>query len=228
MTTPLETVTLESKIDGFAFTALHAQAQGARRGGVVLLQEIFGLDRFVRADAQRWARLGFEVLAPSLFDRQEPGFVAEHDADGVQQGFRYAQAGGADTPTQDVETCVDELVKRGPAFVVGYCYGGWIAWLSACKIDTLAAAACYYGGRIAQDAAYKPLCPVILHFAGDDSHIPPSQVAVIRAAHPELPVWVYEGARHGFNNEGGPAHHGPSARLARERTLELFNANGAS
>ena len=155
----LETVTLESKIDGFVFTALHAEPVGERKGGVVILQEIFGLDRYVQADVQRWARLGYEVYAPSLFDRQEAGFLAEHDADGVQQGFRYAQANGADNPTYDTETCADELVKRGAAFVVGYCYGGWIAWLSACKIDTLAAVSCYYGGRIAHDAAYKPLCP---------------------------------------------------------------------
>lgn len=228
MTSPtMETVTLESKIDGFRFTALHARPAGERKGGVVVLQEIYGLDDYVRADVQRWARLGYEVYAPSLFDRQEPGFVAAHDADGLQLGFRYAQANGADTPTHDVETCVDDLLSRGATFVVGYCYGGWIAWLAACKIDSLAAAACYYGGRIAQDAAYPPLCPVVMHFGAEDPHIPQSQVDIIRAAHPELPVWSYEGAGHGFNNLGAPSHHHASADLARRRTLELFQANGA-
>lgn len=221
-------ITLESKIDGFAFSALHAQAEGRRRGGVVLLQEIFGLDRFMQADTARWAALGFEVLAPSLFDRAEPGFVAEHDADGVQQGMRYAQGIGVDPPTYDVETCVDELTRRGPAFVVGYCYGGGMAWLAACKIDTLAAASCYYGGMIAAFAAARPLCPVVMHFGGQDAHIPPDRIDVVRRHHPDLPVHVYETGGHGFNNEGGPAYDRRSAELARRRTLELFAANGAA
>ena len=223
----LKTVTLESKIDGFAFTALHAEAVGERKGGVVILQEIFGLDEYVQADVQRWARMGYEVYAPSLFDRQEPGWTGPHDADGVAEGFRYAQANGADNPTYDTETCVDELVKRGAAFVVGYCYGGWIAWLAACKIDTLAAASSYYGGRIAQDAGYTPLAPVVMHFGAEDAHIPQSQIDIIRQHHPDIPVWVYEGAGHGFNNLGGAAHHHASAELARKRTLALFEANGA-
>lgn len=227
MPVPLRTVTLESKIDGFALTALHADPVGERKGGVVVLQEIFGLDEYVQADVQRWARLGYEVYAPSLFDRQAPGWTAAHDPDGLAEGFRYAQANGTDNPTYDAETCVDELVKRGAAFVVGYCYGGWVSWLCACKIDMLAAAACYYGGRIAQDAAYKPLCPVVMHFGAEDPHIPASQIDIIRQHQPEIPVWVYEGAGHGFNNLGGAAHHHASAELARSRTLDLFEANGA-
>lgn len=222
-----QTITLQSKIDGFGFTALHAEAQGRRRGGVVLVQEIFGLDRYVQADVARWSALGFEVLAPSMFDRQEPGFVAEHDADGVQQGFRYAQANGLDNPTYDVETCADQLAQRGPAFVVGYCYGGGIAWLAAAKIDNLAAVSCYYGGMIAAHAKARLLCPAILHFGGEDAHIPQAQIDVIAQAHPDLPIHVYEHAGHGFNNAGGAAYHKPSADLALQRTLALFAANGA-
>ena len=227
-TAAMKTVTLDSKIDGFAFTALHAQAQGPRKGGVVLVQEIFGLDAFMRADVERWSGLGFEVYAPSLFDRAEPGFEAEHGPDGIQQGMRYAQGVGIDPPTYDIETCVDELVKRGPAFVVGYCYGGWMAWLAACKIDTLAAASCYYGGMIAADAAAKPLCPVVMHFGGQDAHIPPERIETIRRHQPDLPIHVYETAGHGFNNEGGPQFDRAAADSARKRTLELFAANGAA
>lgn len=224
----MKTTTLESKIDGFAFGALHAPAEGRRRGGVVLVQEIFGLDRFMEADAARWSALGFEVLAPSLFDRAEPGFVGEHDAEGLRAGRRYAEAVGLDAATYDVETCVDELVKRGPAFVAGYCYGGSVAWLAACKIDTLAAASCYYGGLIARHATAKPLCPVVVHFGGADPHIPASDAELIGRAHPDLPVHVYEGAGHGFNNEGGANFHRGASELARRRTLELFAANGAA
>ena len=224
----MKTLTLESKIDGFAFTALHAQAQGRRRGGVVLLQEIFGLDRFMQADVARWSALGFEVLAPSLFDRAEPGWTGEHDGDGVQQGMRYAQGIGIDPPTYDIETCVDELTHRGPAFVVGYCYGGGMAWLAACKIEDLCAASCYYGGMIAAHAAARPLCPVVMHFGAQDAHIPQDRVELIRRHHPDLPIHVYETAGHGFNNDGGHAYDRASAELARARTLELFAANGAA
>ena len=223
----MKMVTLESKIDGFGFGALHAQAERPRKGGVVLLQEIFGLDRYMQADVERWSKLGFEVYAPSLFDRGEPGFTADHDGDGVQHGMTLAQGIGVDAPTQDVETCVDALVTRGPAYVVGYCYGGGIAWLAACRIDTLAAASCYYGGMIPTFAAAKPLCPVILHFGALDAHIPSERIDLIRHAHPDLPIHVYETGGHGFNNEGGLAYDRPSAELARRRTLELFAANGA-
>ena len=223
----MNTVTLESKIDGFAFSALHAPAEGSRRGGVVLLQEIFGLDDYMRADVARWAALGFEVLAPSLFDRAEPSFVADHDEEGLRTGRRYAEAVGLDNATHDTETCVDQLTTRGPAFVVGYCYGGSVAWLAACKIDTVAAAACYYGGLIARHATARLLCPAVLHFGADDAHIPASDAEAVRRAHPETGVFRYEGAGHGFNNAGAPGYHSAAAELARRRTLELFAANGA-
>ena len=180
----MKMMTLESKIDGFGFTALHAEAEGPRKGGVVLLQEVFGLDAYMQADVARWSALGFEVLAPSLFDRAEPGFVADHDPDGLQAGMRYAQGTGVDTPVHDTETCVDRLVARGPAFVTGYCFGGSVAWLAACRIDTLAAASCYYGGMIARHAGARLLCPAVVHFGADDAHIPAADAEASRRAHP--------------------------------------------
>lgn len=223
----MKTITLESKIDGFEFTALHAPAQGSRKGGVVLLQEIFGLDRYMQADVARWSKLGFEVLAPYLFDRAEPGFTADHDEDGVRAGRRYAEAVGLDNATYDTESCVDWLTARGPAFVVGYCYGGSVAWLAACKIDTLAAASCYYGGLIAKHANARLLCPVLVNYGADDAHIPAADAEAVKRAHPEIDVFRYAGAGHGFNNEGAPSYDAAAAELARKRTLELFAANGA-
>ena len=223
----MQTLTLESKIDGFGFTALHAQPEGPRRGGVVLLQEVFGLDAYMQADAARWSKLGFEVLAPSLFDRAEPGFTAEHDADGLRLGLGYAQALGMDAAVQDVETCVDQLTVRGPAFVAGYCYGGSVAWLCACRIETLAAASCYYGSLIGRHATARLLCPVAVHYGADDAHIAASDAEAVRQAHPDAGVYTYAGAGHGFNNEGAPGYNAAAAELARRRTLELFAANGA-
>jgi dienelactone hydrolase len=106
------TVTLTSKIDNAEITALHAEPAAARRGGIILIQEIFGLDQFVQADVELWASLGFEVVAPSMFDRQEKGFTADHSQEGMQKGFGYMQANGWDNPISDVQACVDLLSPR--------------------------------------------------------------------------------------------------------------------
>ncbi len=222
-----DTVTLNSKFDDAAFAAYHLEAKGERRGGVIVVQEIFGIDAYVKADCARWSDMGFEVLAPSMFDRQEPGFVADHTPEGLQQGFSYVQANGWDNAVADIETCVDWLMVRGPVYVVGYCYGGSAAYLSACKIEDLAAVSCYYGSMIPAHAGDRPLCPTICHFGRLDAHIPISQVENLRAHRPDVAVYDYE-AGHGFNNEGAPGYAPEAAELARQRTLSLFQQNGAA
>ena len=217
-----EYIKLRSKVDDAEFTALHVQPKGPRKGGVIVLQEIFGLDEHMVRDTERWGDLGFEALAPSLFDRQEPGFVAAHDAEGFATGRAYLQANGLENPIDDISTCLDYLAPRGPVFVVGYCYGGSLAWLAASKLGDLAAASSYYGSLVLPHAHAVPRCPVILHFGAEDQHIPVDKVKEFAAARPELPVHFYA-AGHGFNNQGGPA-----ADLARERTLALFAHNGAA
>jgi carboxymethylenebutenolidase len=214
-----EYIKLRSKVDDAEFGAYHVQPTGPRKGGVIVLQEIFGLDKHMISDTDRWGTLGFEALAPSLFDRQEPGFVAAHDPEGFAAGRTYLQANGLDNPIDDISTCLDYLKARGPVFVVGYCYGGSLAWLAAAKLGDLAAASSYYGSMVLPHEV--PRCPVILHFGAQDQHIPIDKIMEFAAARPELPVHAYE-ADHGFNNAGGPA-----ADLARQRTLELFAQNGA-
>jgi carboxymethylenebutenolidase len=223
------TITLKSKIDGFEFKAMHAGAEGRRRGGVVVIQEIFGLDKYVQDDVARWAAKGFEVLAPSMFDRQKPGYLAAHDAQGLEQGRAYAMANGRENPISDVQACADYLKSRGPVFATGYCYGGSVAWLAAGKVQGLAAASCYYGGWIKDTADLKLNCPVICHFGRKDGHIPADAFkAAIEKDHPEVPVYIYENSGHGFNNAGRQDADPADAELARKRTLELFEANGAA
>ena len=222
-------LTLTAAHDGFTFTAAHAHPQGARKGGVIVIQEIFGLDRYVQADVARWVQRGFEVVAPSMFDRQEPGFVAEHDPEGFEAGVRYAKANGPDNAMGDIQACIDFLAPRGPVFVVGYCYGGTMAWLAAARCEGLSAAASYYGGQVAGMAKFALSCPVIVHLGRKDPHIPADEVkAAIAAAHPDVPVHIYEASGHGFNNDGRPDSDLADAELARERTLALFVANGAT
>jgi carboxymethylenebutenolidase len=224
-----DTITLTSKIDGFAFSALHAQPHGPRKGGIVVVQEIFGIDQYVVADVERWAALGFEVIAPSMFDRQEFGFVAEHDTAGFEAGRSYAGANGTENPVSDVQACIDALKAKGPVFLTGYCYGGTIAWRSAAQATDLAAAACYYGGGIAAIADLALACPVICHFGRKDGHIPADETsATIKAAQPDVPVYIYEQSGHGFNNDGRPDSDLGDAQLSRQRTLALFQANGAA
>jgi carboxymethylenebutenolidase len=215
-------ITLNSKVDDAPFAALHLQPQGRRRGGLILLQEIFGLTPDIREDAARWAAMGFEVLAPSLFDRQEPGFVAARDSEGIATGRAYVQANGLDNPIDDADTCLDALRPRGPVFLVGYCYGGSLAWLAACRLGDLAAVSGYYGSMIHAHAHETPKVPVVLHFGDKDHAIPVAQVEGIRHAQPEAPIHLYD-AGHGFNREDGAAAH-----LARKRTLEFFERNGAA
>ncbi|KIZ40420.1 MULTISPECIES: dienelactone hydrolase family protein [Rhodopseudomonas] len=222
----IEPTTLKSQIDGFEFTALHASPGATRRGGIIVLQEVFGLDEAVRGDVARWAGLGFEVIAPSLFDRQERGFVANHDAEGLKIGLRYATENGDDNPISDVQACIDALKRRGPVFLVGYCYGGTITWRAAARTKGLAAASSYYGAGVAASAEMTLSCPIICHFGAKDPYISAeASVIAISSAHPDVPVHVYENSGHGFNNEG-PDADPADVRLARERTLKFFEANG--
>ena len=201
-----EMINLKSGIDGFEFTALQAEAEGTRRGGVIVIQEVFGLDKGVIADVARWAALGFEVIAPSMFDRQERGFVAAHDAQGLEVGLKYAGENGQDNPIADVQACIDALKDKGPVFLVGYCYSGTIAWRAASRTNGLAAAVSYYGGGVAASADLALACPVICHFGGKDPYVSADEsVAAIKAAHPDVPVYVYAESGHGFNNEGPDA-----------------------
>jgi carboxymethylenebutenolidase len=211
---------LTSKADGFAFEAYHAAPKDARRGGLVLIQEIFGVTQGIRELADGFAEDGYEVLAPSMFDRQEPGFDTERDAAGIAKGRDYAMANGWDNAVGDVQACIDAL--GGPVFITGYCYGGAIAWLAAARCTGLAAASAYYGGGIAGLVGETPKVPVILHFGKKDAHITSEHWETIAAAHPDIPLYLYD-ADHGFFSHDREDYDPEPARLSRLRTLQLFH-----
>jgi carboxymethylenebutenolidase len=224
-----DTVTLTSAADGFAFTAAHAAPQGERKGGIVVIAEIFGLDQYVLADVERWSGLGFEVLAPSIFDRAAPGYVAEHEPAAFPVGIGYVNAIGTEKMLSDIQACIDDLAQRGPVFAVGYCLGGSLVWLAASKLKGLAAGAAYYGSMIAANAELPLNAPVIVHLGRKDGHIPADAVKdALAAAKPDVPVYIYENSGHGFNNDGRPDSDLDDAKLARERSLALFQAHGAA
>ncbi|HEY3888550.1 MAG TPA: dienelactone hydrolase family protein [Caulobacteraceae bacterium] len=215
--------------DGFEFGALRAEPQGRRRGGVVVIQEIFGIDQYVRADVERWAELGFEALAPSMYDRTHPGLDVGHDDEGMAKAFVAVREAKPEYALADIQACIDYLKPRGPVFIVGYCYGGAMVWQAVGRLDGLSAGSSYYGGGVAGAADLTPKVPVICHFGRKDGHIPADEVkAKLAEAQPQVPVYIYENSGHGFNNDGRPDSDEADAKLARKRTLELFEANGAA
>ena len=211
--------------DGAAVGVYHVEPSGQRRGGLVLVQEIFGVTEHIREQCDRYAAEGYEVLAPALYDREAPGLQAGYTPDGVQAALRIRDQHPFEQSIADVQTCIDSLKSKGPVFIVGYCYGGSVSWAAACRCTGLAAASGYYGSMIPKMADEAPRCPTILHFGRHDKSIPVDAVEALRARHPEVAVHLYD-AGHGFNSDRRSDFHAESATLARSRTLALFRANG--
>jgi carboxymethylenebutenolidase len=217
-----EMIRIKSR-DGFEFDAFHVRPRGPRRGGVIVIQEIFGISSHIRDMAERFAAEGYEAIAPSMFDRAAPGFAAEpHEvAEYMPKGRDLAIGNGPKNALNDMGAVFDRLKPAGPVAITGYCYGGTMSWLAAAQIEGLAAASCYYGGNIPQMADMQNKCPVVCHFGTRDAHIPKSGVDAFAAKHPDVPVYWYD-ADHGFARKGAASYDEASDKLAFERTLELF------
>jgi carboxymethylenebutenolidase len=217
--------------DGAEIDIYHVEPQDikldvARRGGVVLIQEIFGVTDHIKDCCDRFAAEGYEVLGPALYDREEPGFQADYTPEGIQQAIKIARGEHPfDLSVKDSQTCIDALKSKGAVFITGYCYGGSVSWAAACRCDGLSASSAYYGSLVPQFANENPKCPTICHFGEHDHGIPMDQVEKVKKAHPEVPVYVYD-AGHGFNSDRRSDYNEAAAKLAMQRTLELFRANG--
>ncbi|WP_010215932.1 dienelactone hydrolase family protein [Sphingomonas sp. PAMC 26621] len=213
--------------DGAEISVYHAEPEGERRGGLVLVQEIFGVTDHIRSLCDGYAADGYEVLAPAVFDREHPGFEAEYSGEGFARGVELAsKLHPFELTLADVQTCIDSLADKGPVFVVGYCYGGSVAWKAATSLRGVAAVSGYYGSMIPDAADEEPKVPTILHFGKKDDHIPLAGVEkVIAKDWPNATVYLYE-AGHGFNSDRRDDYDAESAKLAKQRTLDLFAANG--
>jgi carboxymethylenebutenolidase len=214
-----ETIRLTSKFDGFEFAAYHAKPDDARRGGLLLIQEIFGITDHIRELCDGYAEDGYEVIAPAFYDRLEPGFAAPYDQDSIAKGVRYSQATPWDQVAGDAQAAIDAL--KAPVFVTGYCWGGAASWLVASRCDGVAAVSSFYGRRISELLDDAPRCPTILHFGKNDPSIPLEKVEDIRARHPDVPIYLYD-AGHGFVSDRRADYDPDSAHLGRLRTLQLF------
>ena len=216
-----EMLTLTAE-DGFKLSAYRANPPGKPRGTLVIVQEIFGVNSHMKHVCDGFAADGYVTLSPALFDRVEPGYATGYSPAEIERGRNVRGKLGWDTMVMDLRAAVDEVRKVGlPIGVVGYCMGGSMAWLAATRIDGLAGAVGYYGGAVADFATERQRCPVLLHFGETDASIPKEHWDKIRAAHPEVPLHTYP-AGHGFNCDERGSYHEPSARLARERTIEFL------
>ena len=213
--------TLKSE-DGHQLSGYRVQPSGQARGGIVIIQEIFGVNGHIKRVCDSYAAEGYTALAPAVFDRVEPGISLGYQPEDITRGREIRGKVGWDSMVMDIRSAVDALKAEGlPVGVVGYCMGGSLAWLAATRIGGVAAAVGYYGGAVADFASEQPRCPVLLHFGETDTSIPKEHWDRIRAAHPEVPLHVYP-AGHGFNCDERGSYDEASARLARQRTFEFL------
>ena len=208
--------------DGFKLDAYRADAAQKTGRGLVVIQEIFGVNKHIKRVTDGFAADGYTSISPAIFDRVEKNYDTGYSPEEVDRGRATRGKCDLDQLVMDVRAAVKALKAEGlKVGVVGYCLGGTMAWLAATRIDGLAASVPYYGGGVAAAANEKPKCPVLLHFGETDASIPPDHWETVKKAHPDIPQHIYP-AGHGFNCDERGSWHERSARLARQRTLEFF------
>ncbi|MGE0623033.1 MAG: dienelactone hydrolase family protein [Pseudomonadales bacterium] len=208
--------------DGFALGAYEAAPEGAPKGAVVVIQEIFGVNGHIREVVDGYASAGYYAVAPQIFDRVgrdiELGYEQADMGRGIEIAFQKLDRSLA---LQDIQAAIDAASVHGKVGVVGYCFGGLLTWLAACELGGVSAASSYYGGGVAGEVNRTPKCPVIMHFGERDAHIPMSDVEKVKTAQPDVEVFVYP-ADHGFNCDHRASFDADAAELARTRTLNFF------
>jgi carboxymethylenebutenolidase len=222
---PSSLITLAAA-DGFSSSAYLSEPSGTPRGGIVVLQEIFGVNSHIRAVADGYAAAGYLAIAPSTFDRVERDVQLGYTPDDMTQGSRLKAAVDA-LPApgvlQDIQAAVDVVARAGKVGIVGYCWGGLLVWRAAEKVRGLSAAVAYYGGgmTVGTEPSRKPAVPTMAHFGDQDAHISVESVKAFEAAHPEVEVHLYA-ANHGFNCDQRGSYNAGAAATALERSLFHF------
>jgi carboxymethylenebutenolidase len=211
------TLTLTAS-DGFRLGAYRADPVGAPKGGLVIIQEIFGVNHHIRSMCDRFAAAGYVALAPAVFDRYQPNFESGYSPEEIAEARKILPKIDWPAMLRDTAAAIDALKPVGRVGIVGYCMGGSVAFLAAARLGGLSSAVCYYGGNIAKNADEKPKVPTQMHFGEQDANIPMSDVELIRQKRPDCEIHTYP-AGHGFSCDERGSYHEPSAKLAMERTL---------
>lgn len=208
--------------DGHELDAYRELATGGKAGGLVVVQEIFGVTDHIKRVVDEYAAAGFDAIAPAMFDRIDRGITVDYTD--FETGRGYMRRLEWPDVIHDVNAAIAAVADVGPVGLVGYCWGGTVAHVAAAECD-LAASVSYYGASIVNHLDKKPKCPIMYHFGEQDKSIPPEAIEKIRAAHPEGVFHVYPGADHGFNCDDRPMFDAAAADLARERSLEFLRAH---
>jgi len=205
--------------------AYRADPQGAAKGGMVVIQEIFGVNHHIRAVCDRLAALGYVAVAPAVFDRFVRNFECGYTPDEIANARSYLGNLNFDNMMHDIAAAKDDLKGGGPLGIVGFCMGGTAAFLTSCRIPGFAAAVAFYGGMIGKFADEKPKCPIQMHFGEKDEGIPMDVVATIKQKQPQAEIYTYPDAPHGFYCDERASYRKPAADLAWSRTVEFLGKN---
>jgi carboxymethylenebutenolidase len=205
--------------DGHELDAYLAEPKGEPRGGVVVVQEIFGVTDHVKRVADQYAAEGYRAIAPAMFDRIKRGITLPYTE--IEQGRAYMQQLTWPNTLADVEAAVDAARDSGIAAVVGYCWGGTVAHVAASELD-LDAAISYYGGGVARMLDKQPQCPIVYHFGDQDGSIPMADIEKIMSTYPNAEFHIYKGAGHGFNCDERASYSAGDARSAFARSIEFL------
>ena len=207
--------------DGHKFDAYRADPVGKPRGAIVVIQEIFGVNQHIKEVADGFAADGYVAIAPAMFDRVQKGFDVGYKPDDIAKGREVRAKVSTEMAMHDAQAAVKEAAKSGKVGMVGYCWGGFVAWMSSARVSGLACAVPYYGGGILDNADLQPKVPVMGHFGDKDQHIPVDGVRKLAEKHPKHQIFIYA-ADHGFNCDQRGSYNAPAAKQARERTLAFF------
>ncbi|MCC8980884.1 dienelactone hydrolase family protein [Bradyrhizobium acaciae] len=208
--------------DGFELGAYRADPAGAPKGAVVVIQEIFGVNHHIRSVCDRLASEGYVAIAPSIFDRITPNFQSGYSPEEIAEARKFVANPDFAAMLRDSQAAIDAVKSVGPVGIIGFCLGGSIAYAAATKLSGLSAAIGYYGGAVIRFADDKPAVPTQLHFGEKDAGIPLSDVETIKSKRPEVEVFIYPGAQHGFHCDERASYDKASADTAWPRSMEFF------
>jgi carboxymethylenebutenolidase len=214
-----ETIQLKAA-DGFSLSAYVAGPANATKG-VVVVQEIFGVNHHIRDMADRFAALGYAVVAPAIFDRAQRDVDLGYTQDDIGKGREIRMKLSDPDVMKDIDAAAAHLSGKKLG-IVGYCFGGTVAWWGATRTNQFAASSCWYGGGIPGTKNESANCPVQMHFGEMDASLPMTDVDAVRAAQPKVEVYVYKGAQHGFGCDERGSYSQPDYELAQQRTVDFF------
>ncbi|MCH8918443.1 MAG: dienelactone hydrolase family protein [Alphaproteobacteria bacterium] len=213
--------------DGHRLSAWQAEPEGRAKGGLVIAQEMYGVNGYLRGVVEHYAAKGYLAIAPRLYDRLEPGLTIEYDDEGNRRAKQIYRNYDWSKAMVDLEAARDAVAMAGRVAILGFCFGGSLAWLAACR-SSFACAVAYYGGEMTRYMDEDGHCPVQCHVGALDTALSPKKVAQFQARYPDVPFHVYPGAVHGFDNETrGARHHPEATKIARARTLVFLDGHMA-